>query len=553
MNRHERRATARESKKAKSPVIARSNRKEADDLCSLGIALEQQGRHHEAFKAFDRAVQLSPGHADFWARRADALANLNRPADSLSSYERALKLDPRHGDAAYGCGLLLLKLRRLDEAVSCFNLSDELQPDQARVLEHRAMALHDLRRFEEALADGQRAHALNPVNADVCNTIGASLSKLSRDEEALPWFDRALALRPDFITALINKAASLAQMLRIDEALTIYEQLETIDPNNADAEHNLGLVNLLTGNFGPGWTGREARWKTRIRPFFYPNFSQPMWRGDADIAGKTILAYMDEGFGDTIQFARYVPMLSTRGARAILVVHDALYPLLSTLPGVSQCLPKSIPSLPAFDLHCPISTLPLAFGTRLNTIPSAIPYLPRPAEARRRAWADRLQSHLGACGKLRVGLAWSGNPTQANDHNRSMPLRMLLDLLNADATFISLQKDPRPEDKILLGRAGILDLTSGLTDFAETAALVSCLDLVITVDTSVAHLAGALGRPTWILLTFAADWRWLLGRDDCPWYPTVRLFRQKEKRSWADVVARVRSELTTRISLFGSQ
>jgi len=554
MNRHERRAAARDSKKAKdSSSVAPAGKREADDLCGLGIALEQQGRHREAFEAFDRAVRLNPGHADVWVRHASALANLARPAEALSSYERALKLDRRHWDAAFGCGHLLLKLMLLEEALSRFNLCDRLQPDQAAVLEHRAVALHNLKRFEDALADGRRAHALDPANVDICNQIGASLQKLSRDEDALPWFDKALALRPDHIAALNNKADSLSQMLRIDEAVAVYDQVKTIDPNNADADLSLSFLDLLTGNIEAGFAGREVRWKTRMRPIFYPSFSQPMWRGDADIEGKTILVYMDEGAGDAIQFARYLPMLSARGARTILVVNDPLCPLLSGVSGVSQCLPKSIQSLPTFDLHCPVTNLPMALATRLDSIPSDMPYLPRPAEARRQAWEDRLQSRLGPHDKLRVGLAWSGNPKQENDHNRSMPLRMLSGLLDADATFISLQKDPRPDDKILLGQTAILDLTSDLTDFAETAALVSCLDLVITIDTSIAHLAGALGRPTWILLAFAPDWRWLLGRNDCPWYPTARLFRQRQRRDWADVVARVRNELAGRISAFGSQ
>jgi tetratricopeptide (TPR) repeat protein len=543
LNRRERRAAARESKKAaKGPVSAASNRREADDLFSLGDALDREGRHQEAFKAFDRAAQLNPGRAEFWKRRADQLVTLNHPVDALASYERALKLDPRHADAAFGCGRVLLKQRQLEQALSYFSLSDQLRPNHARVLEQRMTALLYLRRFEEALADGLRAHALDPANADICNNIGASLHKLSRDEEALSWFDKAAALRPDSPTALNNKAMSLAQMLRIDEALTIFEHVKTIDPNNADAEMNSSHLHLLTGNYEAGWAGVSAVWKA-LRDLSYPGFSQPMWDGDGDIEGKTILVYSNEGAGDAIQFGRYVPMLSARGARAILVVGDPLYPLLSTLPGVSQCLPKSVPSLPAFDLHCPLTTLPHAFATRLETIPSATPYLPSPAEARRRAWEDRLQSHLGPCRKLRVGIVWSGNPRHPNDHNRSIPLRMLLDALDADADLVSLQKDPRPEDGGLLRQVGILDLTSALTDFAETAALVSCLDLVISVDTSVAHLAGALGHPIWILLPLLPDWRWLLDRDDSPWYPTARLFRQTEKRNWAGVVARIRSEL----------
>jgi Glycosyltransferase family 9 (heptosyltransferase) len=267
-----------------------------------------------------------------------------------------------------------------------------------------------------------------------------------------------------------------------------------------------------------------------------------MWLGDEDISGKTVLIYADEGLGDAIQFARYVPMVAARGARVILVLQDALHPLLSGMPGVQECRTYSSSSLPsAFDMYCPMGSLPLAFGTRLETIPPAA-YMPPVCADRLRDWESRLRRH----DRLRVGLVWSGNPKHTDDHNRSVPLQLLARILDVDATFVSLQKDPRPSDKaILLERTEIVDLTSHLTDFAETAALVSCLDLVITVDTSVAHLAGALGRPTWIILPYVPDYRWLLDRDDSPWYPTVRLFRQDETRDYSSVIDRVRNELAT--------
>jgi Glycosyltransferase family 9 (heptosyltransferase) len=300
----------------------------------------------------------------------------------------------------------------------------------------------------------------------------------------------------------------------------------------------------MIGNFQAGWIGREARWNVPGLPIAYPKFSQPLWLGREAIEGKTILVYVDEGLGDTIQFVRYVPLLAESGARVILVVHDALRPLLSGLSGVSECLPRSADPLPAFDMYCPICSLPAAFGTRLDTIPSGARYLP-PLDAKCvQTWEERLGSqNLGARNKLRVGFVWSGNPKHPDDQNRSLPLQMFSGLLDIDATFVSLQKDPRPDDKAVLERTDIVDLTAHLTDFVETAALVSCLDLVITVDTSVAHLAGALGCPTWILLPYVPDWRWLLDREDSPWYPTVRLFRQTETRDYGQVLDRVRGEL----------
>jgi hypothetical protein len=287
----------------------------------------------------------------------------------------------------------------------------------------------------------------------------------------------------------------------------------------------------------------------QARPGSYPQFPQPVWRGDVDIKGKTILVLEDEGLGDTIQFARYIPMLAARGARVILRVGDPLHPLLSGLPDVAECIPKSVPTIPAFDLHCPICSLPLAFGTRLDTIPAAIPYLPAPAESLVLAWEDRLENRLGPRKGLRVGLVWSGRRTHLNDHNRSIPLGALSRILDVGASFVSLQKDPRPADKAVLAQTGIVDLTSHLTDFAETAALVSCLDLVISVDTSVVHLSGALGRPTWVMLPHAPDWRWLLDRDDSPWYPTVRLFRQTTSGNYEGVLDSVRAELARLVEI----
>jgi len=522
-----------------------------DRLRSLGIALEQQGRHEAAYNAFDQAVRLRPDDAALWASRGNALANLARPQESLTSYQRVLQFSPKDADAAFRCGLLLLTLKQPQQALPYFDLADELHPNHPAVIEQRALALHALGRFDEALVDNQFALALNPTSADVCNNIGACLQGLSRDEEALPWFDKAVALRPGSVVALINKARSLTQILRLDEAMAIYRHVRAIDPDNADAIWNSALLCLLTGDFAAGWAGREIRWQAHMRPP-YPDFAQPMWRGTQDVEGKTVLLYAEEGNGDTIQFVRYAADLAARGARVILAVQDALQPLLTGLPGVSLCIARSS-QLPPFDLHCPICSLPFAFGTRLETIPSATPYLPPPAQARLQSWEQRLRERLGPDSKCRVGLVWSGNPNHGNDRNRSVPLRTLLRLFDADAAFVSLQKDARPEDRAMLEEGGVVDLTADLSDFAETAALVSCLDIVISVDTSVAHLAGALARPTWIMLPYSPDFRWLLDRDDSPWYPTARLFRQSAARDWNEVADRVRSALASHAQSFRSQ
>jgi tetratricopeptide (TPR) repeat protein len=529
--------------------LSRAIRREprTEYLTSLGTTLRNQGRREEALKTFDKAVQLNPNDADLWRDLGNILADMQRPADAILSYQQALKLNPRHWDAAHQCGHLLNRLGRFEEALIHFKLCDEVQPNHAPTLQMRALMLHNLKRFEEALADNRRTLALDPTNVEVCNNSGTVFQSLDRHEEALSWFDRTLELRPDFVETLENKAVSLVELQRFDEAFATCHRARAIDPSRAVAEWNLALLQMLTGNFEAGWAGREARWKMAAFSAGYPRISQPMWRGAEPIADKTLLVFSDEGIGDAIQFSRYIPVAAARGARVVLVVQDALYPLLSELAGVSQCLPKSAGTLPAFDLHCASSSLPLAFATRLDTIPAERSYLPPVAAGRVQAWEDR----LGPRDRLRVGLVWSGNPKHHNDRNRSIALRTLAGILDVDATFVSLQKDPRPDDiAMLLERPEIVDLTADLTDFAETAALASCLDLVISVDTSVAHLAGALGRPTWILLPYTPDYRWLLDRDDSPWYPTMRLFRQDATRDYAGVIDRVRSALLAMISGF---
>jgi tetratricopeptide (TPR) repeat protein len=515
----------------------------ADSLYLMGLLAIEAGQCDHAVEWLARAIGQS-AKAEYVSALGHALQRLGRTDEAVKAFDKALQLDPDDAETAERCGTLLLELGRMEEALACLDLCDKLAPNQAAVLEKRGHVLHILGRPEAALADHRRAHALNPNNPNTCNNIGASLQSRHLHDDALVWFDLAIALKPDFATVLLNKALSLTQLGRISEAIAGLNDATAIDPDNADTQWNLALLQLMTGDFKAGWAGREARWKGSMRPMSYPVFSQPVWRGDADIAGKTILIAEDEGLGDTIQFARYVPMLAARGARVILVVRDALHPLLSGLSGLSQCLPASAGAPAQFDLHCPICSLPHAFGTRLETIPSVVPYLPAPSPHGVQTWEDR----LGPRRKLRIGLVWSGNPQHGNDHNRSIPLRTMSGLRSLGADFVSLQKEPGAGDATLLAQAAIVDLTVHLTDFAETAALLACLDLVITVDTSVAHLAGSLGRPTWLLLPHVPDYRWLLNREDSPWYPTMRLFRQDERRDWDVVIEQVRDELAALIA-----
>ncbi len=282
-------------------------------LSNLGIALRRLQRYEEALKAFDKAIQLKADDAELWVRRSNVLLDLKRPTEALPGFRQVLELNPHHVEAAYRCGHLLHELARPEEALPYLDLGHQLEPNQAVILERRALVLHSLRRFEEALADNMRAHALNPDNPDTANNIGSTLQFLGRDDEALRWFDQALKLLPRHTSIFNNKATSLQRLHRFDEAAAICRHVKTIDPENTEADWNLSLLHLLTGNFADGWRGREIRWKIPSLSANYPKFSQPMWLGEDGVAGKTILIHVDEGLGDSIQFARYLPMLAARG------------------------------------------------------------------------------------------------------------------------------------------------------------------------------------------------------------------------------------------------
>ena len=519
-----------------------------DYLTSLGFTLKQMGRLDDALAVFDKAIQLKPDDAELWKHLGGVLLALDRGAEALLSYQHALSIDPAHKEAAFQSGLLLHQQQRDAEAVEAFTVCLTQQPNDLTALQMRAKCLRKLNRYPDYLADTERASTLAPADPLACNNVGDALVCLGRHAEALSWFDRALSLQPGMIEVLLNKGFALLQLRRLADAADVYQKILAIDPGNAKAAWQLAHVELQCGDYVSGWARREARWNMPDFSPEYPRFTAPKWLGNEDISGKTILIEEDEGFGDTIQFARYIPQVAARGAKVILVVREALRPLMTGIAGVSQCLAfKPELQRPAFDMHCPVMSLPLAFGTTLETIPPAT-YLPPPPADRVSAWEQRLGSHQ----RLRVGLVWSGNPHQGNDRHRSMPLSTLLPLLDLDADFISLQKEPRPADQaLLIQQSHIIDVSGDLTDFVETAALISCLDVVISVCTSVAHLAATLGRPTWIMLPYLADWRWLRDRDDSPWYGSARLFHQDASCRYEPVVERVRAELTTAIAGFG--
>ncbi|HEY4774199.1 MAG TPA: tetratricopeptide repeat protein [Xanthobacteraceae bacterium] len=516
-------------------------------LNNRGNALRRLKRYDEALASYEQAVRVRPNYSEALNNRGICLYEIKRYEDALASYEQALAIQSDRPEMLNNRGICLHRLRRLAEAIESYDAALAIRPDYCEALKNRGVALDELKRFEEALADYDKALAIRPDLPDTLNNRGLTLQRVNRAVEALACYERALALRPDDPVILNNRANSLVQLGRFEEARASFDAALAIDPDYAQAHVNSAYARLLLGDFARGWEEHEWRWQLdRHRPQA-ADFFQRFWRGNEDIAGKTILLHSEQGFGDSIQFSRYAILLAERGARVVVTVPLALARLFARLAGVHEVVAGG-PATPPFDFHCSLMSLPLAFATRLDTVPAMPRYLSAPADMIE-AWRARLRSG----GRLRVGIAWSGNPDNWNDHNRSMPLDALLPLTDLPIEVVSLQKDVPDRDRATLDRrADIADFGPRLTDFLETAALASLVDVVVTVDSAVAHLAGALGRPTWILLAFLADWRWLLDREDSPWYPSARLFRQRRPDDWDEVVARVKRELARLLDRAGT-
>jgi tetratricopeptide (TPR) repeat protein len=549
----------------------KSNERSAAALSNQAIVLAALGRPGDALVSYDRAIALKPDFAEALNSRGNLLVKLGRTADALASYEQAIAADPRSLDAyvnhatvlrligrdndaaaAYmralaidanraeiwnALGNTFVLLHRHDDALTAFDRALALSPRSPEFLSNRGNALWQLQRPGEALTSFEAALLLKPDAAEIHNNRGNALLDLNRPSDALASFDRALALKRDYAEALVNRANALRDLNRSGDAIASCDAALALDPDLAEAHWNKGLEQLLLGDFEHGWAEYEWRWK---RAGNAPrDFGVPQWRGE-DIGGKTILLHAEQGFGDTIQFVRYAPMLAARGAKIVLEVPDSLMPLLSDIGGVVAMIARGEPP-PPVDLHCPLMSLPLAFGTTLATIPAVVPYLRAPA-ARVEMWRTRLPPS----GKLRAGLVWSGKPTHRNDHNRSLALARLTPLLaQPGIEFVSLQREVRETDTAALEKSALLRPDLGHADFADTAAIIETLDLVIAVDTAVAHLAGALAKPTWLLLPFCPDWRWMLERTDSPWYPGVRLFRQPRIGDWDSVIGRAAEGLAS--------
>jgi tetratricopeptide (TPR) repeat protein len=506
-----------------------------------GLLLIELELFEAALAKFDLFLTIEPSRAETFDRRAVCLSRLGKREEAAASYRRSLEISPQNHHTHNSLGAILLELQRYDEAHIHFGQAIAIKPDFIAALNNLGIALVNLKRFDESLSSFDRALSISSNVAELYCNKANTLRRLDRYDEALECYERAIALKPDYLEAHNSRGSCLDDMMRAGEALLSYHGAIELQPDYAEAHWNIALNRLRAGDFKTGWLEGEWRWKCPALQLGERRFKRPLWLGKELIDGKTLLFHADQGLGDTLQFCRYAALAAAQGGRVILEVQPALRDLLSGLAGVSRLVGKG-EELPDFDFHCPLGSLPLAFGTTLDTIPLAVPYLS--VGNKGSVWKDRPPPTRSP----RIGLVWSGNPKHANDHNRSISLRALLPLLDLDAQFISLQKDLRPDDRLTLReRDDIVVFGSELDNFANTAALIEHLDLVISVDTSVAHLAGALGRPVWILLPYVPDCRWLLSREDSPWYPTARLFRQTETREYASVIARVRSELTAQI------
>ncbi len=481
------------------------NPRSAEALVNLSNVMHALKRDQEALDCLDKALSIKPGDPLALANRGSALLSLGRPADALETFDALLRLDPRNGEALMNRGIAKANLSRQDEALSDFDAALSLMPGHPSAMYNRGNALLALNRPVEALADFDRALNAMPEHPRVWHNRGRALQQLNRYAEAVQCFDRTLAL---------NKG-------------------------DADAQNNRALCLLTLGDLREGFKAYEARWKRSAMADTRRGYNKPLWLGEFPLGHKTILLTAEQGLGDTIQFARYAPLLARAGAKVVLEVQPELKSLLSGIEGVTACVARGEP-LPGYDVHTPLGSLPLALKTDASTVPADLPYL-HADPARIEQW----QSKLGALPGKRVAVAWAGQAKHANDANRSLDLKVLEPLLTLEGiSFVSIQRELRDGDAALLAsRAHVTPIGGDLNDMADTAAVLSLCDLLISVDTSIVHLAGAMARPAWVMLPFAPDWRWGLTGDHSAWYPQVRLFRQPSLGDWPSAMTQVRTAL----------
>lgn len=445
-------------------------------------------------------------------------------------------------------GVFLQDKGEFDDAIKFYQKAITVDPSLTEAYYNIAVAYQKKGQFDEAITYYQQAIELNPNHEKAYLNLGISLKEKGYYEEATNFFERALQIKPDYAMAYYNLGNIFYFKGQFKEAKHFYEKVISIDPEYADAHWNISLINLLLGNFKEGWKGYE--WRLKLDGLISKrDISRPLWDG-SDIDGKSILIYTEQGFGDTIQFIRYIPVVAERGAKVILECQKELVPLLQNVKGIYRILENNSP-LPEseFDLYCPLLSLPLIFDTTIENISSRIPYI-NADHSLAEKWHKKIMVNSS---KLKIGIAWSGNPELLKPYyNRSCSLEVFSPLGQLhDVTFYSLQKgEAMHQAKNLPDGMQIIDYTDEIYDFSDTAAFIENLDLIISIDTAIAHLSGALGKPVWTMIPFIPDWRWMLNREDSPWYPTMKLFRQPSPGDWESVINRIKEGLKTFINKF---
>jgi Flp pilus assembly protein TadD len=509
----------------------------AEGWYNLGLACRGQGLKKQAVVAFKKAASLAIDNPDAQNSIGWQFIELDVNDEAEKCLKKALSLAPDFTFALSNLGILRRIQRRLGDAEVLFRKAIQCSPELTAAYINLGGILNASRQFEQAKQIAEKAVDLSPSSPEAWNNLSTTHFGLNDYSSAQETARKSVSLNPEFADAWFSLGIAFHQCGQLDDALASYNKTLDIDSAYADAHWNKSTLMLLKGNFSDGWPLYEWRWKRKESP---PKrqFKQKLWLGQGSIDGKTLLLYVEQGIGDFLQFCRYALEAQKLGAKVILETPRPLIALTSTLSPEIKVVPQGDP-LPKFDLQCPIMSLPLAFGTTVASIPGDTPYL-FSSPARAQAW----KAKLGTTSRLRVGLAWSGNPEHDQDRNRSLPAAMLAPLLEQDAEFFVVQKDVRPDDiDFLASHPEIHQYQGEFHDFSDTAALIDSLDLVISVDTSVAHLAGALGKPVWLLLQYIPDYRWLQDRTDTPWYPSARLFRQSSFGDWQAVIAKVAESL----------
>lgn len=498
--------------------------------------VDGRDRLPQALRRCQEAIERDPDDPAAYRALGNLLQQLRRYEDAIASLDRAIALDASYPQAYSNRGNALLALERFADAIESYDRAIALKPDYAPAYNNRGNALKSLRRFAEAVESYERAIQLLPDRAELYNNRGNAFQELECFERAIESYDVATRIDPTYAAAYSNRGSALKQVKRLDEAMADFDRALLLKPDYAEASWNKALLCLLLGQFSSGWRGYEARKRTR-KPVGNRNFSQPLWLGDTDISGKTLLVHWEQGYGDVILFSRYVALCQRAGARVLFAPQKPLRTLMQGLDAHVQIVDLDN-DFPLFDFHCPIMSLPLAFQTDLTTVPRG-QYIVAD-NGKIAAWADR----LGKKTKPRIGVVWSR--TGLPDSGRTIVLERFQRLFHQKFEFVSLQKHLTAAE---CGRLDCLNVPhpgEALVDFSDTAALSCLMDLVISIDTSVAHLAGALAVPVWVLLPWFPGWLWMLDRDDSPWYPLMRLFRQQAPGDWDGVLQRVQMELQDR-------